>query len=80
MKPPPFLRMTITDLKTVYPDDPKWPFVAGFTNCEESKEPVECEVTGTIPAWLRGVLYRGGPGYYSMLSDVLVRIVNNYWV
>ncbi|KAK3593226.1 hypothetical protein CHS0354_012304 [Potamilus streckersoni] len=33
---------------------------------KENEEPVEGKVTGTIPPWIRGSLYRNGPGMYEV--------------
>ncbi|KAL6714770.1 hypothetical protein ACLMJK_008195 [Lecanora helva] len=39
-----------------------WPNDAGFDVFEEEKEPMEMKVSGKIPAYAAGVLYRTGPG------------------
>ncbi|KAK6539888.1 hypothetical protein TWF694_008725 [Orbilia ellipsospora] len=39
-----------------------WPNDPGFDWQEETREPVELKVEGTIPDYVRGVLYRTGPG------------------
>ncbi|KAL2104698.1 hypothetical protein VUR80DRAFT_9826 [Thermomyces stellatus] len=40
----------------------EWPNEAGFANLEEHRGPIELKVTGSIPAWAAGSLYRTGPG------------------
>jgi torulene dioxygenase len=42
-----------------YPND------QGFADIPETRTPVELKVTGTIPDYVRGVLYRTGPGSFS---------------
>eukprot|EP00158_Paraphelidium_tribonemae_P005034 Partr_v1_DN27125_c1_g1_i1_m15640 putative dioxygenase len=49
-----------------YTDSKIYPYVAGFSNCEETPENTSCEISGTIPAWLSGVLYRAGPGIFDV--------------
>ncbi|KAF3926920.1 hypothetical protein ABW20_dc0106109 [Dactylellina cionopaga] len=39
-----------------------WPNDPGFDWQEETRAPVELQVSGTIPDYVRGVLYRTGPG------------------
>ena len=42
-----------------YPND------IGFADIPETTTPVEMKVTGTIPDYVRGILYRTGPGSYT---------------
>ena len=42
-----------------YPND------AGFADVPETRTPIELKVTGNIPSYVRGVLYRTGPGSYT---------------
>jgi torulene dioxygenase len=42
-----------------YPND------IGFEDIPETRTPVEMKVTGIIPEYVRGVLYRTGPGSYT---------------
>ena len=42
-----------------YPND------AGFADVPETRTPIELRVTGIIPSYVRGVLYRTGPGSYT---------------
>ncbi|KAH6987243.1 torulene oxygenase [Ilyonectria destructans] len=39
-----------------------WPNEAAFDNLEEHRGPLPLKVTGEIPAWAAGALYRTGPG------------------
>lgn len=56
----------INNTKPERQDDKEWPFVLGFENTVETVNPTECEVTGTIPSWVNGVLYRAGPGKFDI--------------
>ncbi|KAF4630979.1 hypothetical protein G7Y89_g7157 [Cudoniella acicularis] len=38
-----------------------WPNEAGFQTLHEERDPIELIVTGKIPAWAAGTLYRTGP-------------------
>jgi torulene dioxygenase len=42
-----------------YPND------AGFADVPETRTPIELKVTGNIPSYVRGVLYRTGPGSFT---------------
>jgi len=44
----------------------EWPNEAGFDGLTEEQGPIELKVTGTIPAWAAGSLYRTGPGQYKI--------------
>jgi torulene dioxygenase len=37
----------------------------GFSDIPETRTPVELKVTGTIPNYVHGSLYRTGPGSYT---------------
>ena len=41
-------------------------FSYGLNNTVEQPDPVQLDVQGQIPAWLSGVLYRTGPGTFSI--------------
>lgn len=43
-----------------YPND------AGFADIPETRTPIELKVTGTIPSYVHGVLYRTGPGSFTV--------------
>ncbi len=42
------------------------PLALGFFNTPEQPNPTKLEVEGSIPLWLKGSLYRGGPGTYDV--------------
>jgi torulene dioxygenase len=46
-----------------YPND------AGFGDINETRTPIELKVSGTIPEYVRGVLYRTGPGSFTTPMD-----------
>ncbi|KAL2870252.1 carotenoid oxygenase family protein [Aspergillus lucknowensis] len=46
-----------------------WPNEQGFEGNHEQKTPVELAVTGTIPSYAAGVLYRTGPGRYKVDTE-----------
>ncbi|KII93508.1 hypothetical protein PLICRDRAFT_35731 [Plicaturopsis crispa FD-325 SS-3] len=41
----------------------------GYYNCPETPSPVALSVKGEIPSWISGVLYRTGPGTFSIPAD-----------
>ncbi|GAW13092.1 hypothetical protein ANO14919_024700 [Xylariales sp. No.14919] len=43
-----------------------WPNEAGFEGLTEVRGPVSLKVTGSIPSWATGTLYRTGPGGYTL--------------
>ena len=44
------------------------PITLGFYNTPEQRQPIPLKVSGTIPAWLEGSLYRGAGGIYDVGS------------
>ncbi|KAG9317007.1 retinal pigment epithelial membrane protein-domain-containing protein [Chiua virens] len=46
-----------------------WPNDPGFDVMHEEKEPVELKVSGTIPPYVCGTLYRTGPGGHQVKTD-----------
>lgn len=42
------------------------PLTLGFFNTPEQKDPINLDVEGTIPSWLKGSLYRGAQGLYDV--------------
>ncbi|KAF7597232.1 hypothetical protein BBP40_008074 [Aspergillus hancockii] len=46
-----------------------WPNDQGFDANYEEKSPVELEITGHIPSYAAGVLYRTGPGKYKVDTE-----------
>ncbi|KAJ7111357.1 dioxygenase [Mycena epipterygia] len=45
-----------------------WPNDAGFNTEIEQRNPITLEVTGTIPAYAAGILFRTGPGSHKLTS------------
>jgi torulene dioxygenase len=41
-------------------------YLPALQNCPEVTTPVELDIQGTLPSWLSGVLYRAGPGTYTI--------------
>ncbi|KAJ3226928.1 hypothetical protein HDU81_007005 [Chytriomyces hyalinus] len=52
----------------VLSDDAAWPYVECFRDGVEVPQPAHCDVSGSIPAWLTGRLYRTGPGIFDIES------------
>ncbi|KAJ3047274.1 hypothetical protein HK097_011693 [Rhizophlyctis rosea] len=46
--------------------DPNVPYIAGFSNGTEQPDPIALTVQGTLPNWLKGSLYRNGPGIFDI--------------
>ncbi|KAF8451118.1 carotenoid oxygenase [Boletus edulis BED1] len=46
-----------------------WPNDAGFDVTHEEREPVELKVSGNIPSYVSGTLYRTGPGGHQVKAD-----------
>lgn len=46
-----------------------WPNEAGFIGLEEHRGPIDLKVTGHIPSWAAGSLYRTGPGGGDLETD-----------
>ncbi|CCM01518.1 uncharacterized protein FIBRA_03574 [Fibroporia radiculosa] len=46
-----------------------WPNDVGFETFHEERVPVELGVTGTIPSYVAGTLYRTGPGGHQVKTD-----------
>lgn len=46
-------------------------FAIGFSACTEEVEIASLPVTGVLPAWLRGTLYRNGPALWQVGSTTL---------
>ncbi|KAG0341481.1 hypothetical protein BG004_006011 [Podila humilis] len=49
-------------------DEKAWPYAAGYDNSTETPDSIQLAVTGSIPEWLEGVLFRSGPGSYDLKS------------
>ncbi|KAJ2982020.1 hypothetical protein NUW58_g6539 [Xylaria curta] len=60
-------------------DVEKWPNEAGFEGLTEVRGPVELKVTGSIPSWAAGTLYRTGPGGYNVDTDEKGTFKTTHW-
>ncbi|KAI0189948.1 carotenoid oxygenase [Xylaria flabelliformis] len=56
-----------------------WPNEAGFENLTEVRGPVELQVTGSIPSWAAGTLYRTGPGGYNVENTPKGTFKTTHW-
>ncbi|KAI0427678.1 carotenoid oxygenase [Xylaria sp. FL1042] len=56
-----------------------WPNEAGFEGLTEVRGPVELEVTGSIPSWAAGTLYRTGPGGYNLENTPKGTFKTTHW-
>lgn len=46
--------------------DPRVPYILGFSNGEQVPERRPCDPQGNLPSWLKGALYRIGPGIFDL--------------
>lgn len=65
--------MTATD---IFND---WPNNSGFDVFHEETTPVELTVKGQIPEYVRGVLYRTGPGNYTVPTEKGTTFTMQHW-
>ncbi|KAI1751365.1 carotenoid cleavage dioxygenase 1 [Xylaria castorea] len=56
-----------------------WPNEAGFEGLTEVRGPVELQVTGSIPSWAAGTLYRTGPGGYNVENTPKGTFKTTHW-
>lgn len=56
-----------------------WPNEAGFEGLTEVRGPVELKVTGSIPCWAAGTLYRTGPGGYNVENTPKGTFRTTHW-
>ncbi|KAI9810742.1 MAG: hypothetical protein M1827_006080 [Pycnora praestabilis] len=56
-----------------------WPNDVGFEPRHEQREPVELTVTGQIPAYAAGILYRTGPGGHTVDTAKGTTISKDHW-
>ncbi|KAI0973927.1 carotenoid oxygenase [Xylaria arbuscula] len=56
-----------------------WPNEAGFEGLTEVRGPVELKVTGSIPSWAAGTLYRTGPGGYNIENTPKGTFKTTHW-
>ncbi|KAK0708058.1 carotenoid oxygenase [Lasiosphaeris hirsuta] len=56
-----------------------WPNEAGFDSLTEERGPIEISVSGHIPAWAGGSLYRTGPGVYKIEDTAVGTFYTTHW-
>ncbi|KAI1161211.1 carotenoid oxygenase [Nemania serpens] len=56
-----------------------WPNEAGFEGLTEVRGPVGLKVTGSIPSWAAGTLYRTGPGGYNVENTPRGTFKTTHW-
>lgn len=56
-----------------------WPNDQGFDTDYEERTPIELKVTGKIPAYAAGLLYRTGPGGYKVDTEKGTTISMSHW-
>ncbi|KAK0669793.1 carotenoid oxygenase [Cercophora samala] len=56
-----------------------WPNEAGFEGLIEEQGPIEIPVSGSIPPWAIGSLYRTGPGIYTIDDTVKGTYRTDHW-
>ncbi|KAM7223109.1 Carotenoid oxygenase [Rhypophila decipiens] len=60
-------------------DYTEWPNEAGFDGLTEERGPVQVHVSGQIPVWAAGSLYRTGPGVYKVEDTAIGTYRTNHW-
>ena len=66
----------VTSTKESYND---WPNDAGFEAFHEETDPVELKVSGRIPAYAAGILYRTGPGGHQVTTSKNKVFAVSHW-
>ncbi|KAL3473444.1 carotenoid oxygenase [Aspergillus californicus] len=56
-----------------------WPNDQGFNANTEQKSPIELTVTGSIPSYAAGTLYRTGPGRYQVGTELGNTFAVSHW-
>ncbi|KAH8670785.1 beta,beta-carotene 9',10'-dioxygenase [Xylariales sp. PMI_506] len=56
-----------------------WPNEAGFEGLTEIQGPVELKLSGSIPSWAAGSLYRTGPGLYNVEDTPAGTFRTTHW-
>ena len=76
-----FVNVEEVESETPHPDyAAMWPNDLGFDTVREERQPIELKVTGYIPAYAAGTLYRNGPGAHQLKdSDGNVRYQCSHW-
>jgi len=62
------------------PPADKWPQFIDLDSSASFKEPIKTEVTGTIPRWVTGSLFRSGSGIFKMGDDKWANLFDGYCV
>ncbi|KAG7294563.1 hypothetical protein NEMBOFW57_004639 [Staphylotrichum longicolle] len=57
----------------------EWPNEAGFDGLTEHRGPIELKVSGNIPAWAAGSLYRTGPGQCKVEDTKSGTFYTSHW-
>ncbi|CCC05313.1 hypothetical protein SMACR_08627 [Sordaria macrospora] len=68
---------TLQNLRTGKYDD--WPNEAAFDGLTEERGPIKIAVTGNIPTWAAGSLFRTGPGVYKIDTDAGTTFEMSHW-
>ena len=50
-------------------DQEKWNTASLFSSTQECNNPVKLNLSGKLPSWLEGCLYRNGPGQFEVNND-----------
>ncbi|KAI9802142.1 MAG: hypothetical protein M1833_002063 [Piccolia ochrophora] len=56
-----------------------WPNDAGFDGADDRRSPTELSVTGRIPVYASGTLYRTGPGGYQVQTQQGITLSASHW-
>ncbi|XP_012945311.1 beta,beta-carotene 15,15'-dioxygenase [Aplysia californica] len=65
---------------TPAPPTEPWPQYVDLDTTASMKEPIQAKVTGTIPRWVSGSLYRNGSGIFKMGQDRFPCLFDGYAV
>nr|BAV32167.1 hypothetical protein [Sordaria araneosa] len=60
-------------------DYTEWPNEAGFDGLTEERGPVQVPMSGQIPVWATGSLYRTGPGVYKVEDTPVGTFRSTHW-
>ncbi|KAK3935769.1 carotenoid oxygenase [Diplogelasinospora grovesii] len=56
-----------------------WPNEAGFDGLTEERGPISVPLSGKIPPWAAGVLYRTGPGIFKIEDTAVGTFYTTHW-
>ncbi|KAJ3319263.1 hypothetical protein HDU76_000599 [Blyttiomyces sp. JEL0837] len=54
-------------------------FEAGFANTDEQRQPIQLKVSGSIPSWFTGHLYRCAPSTFSFTTESGKHVEIDHW-